>query len=308
MDRGLPARREPTRPPAASTPGGLQARHANPPPATMSPRGPVGYQVALKPPVGLNYVASAPGFATMEGARLSADFYQFLASIVPNPAPGMWYASTQTFGNRLEATALTVGTDCLLAATGDQPMRRDGVTQEGRPQLRRAGPWNIDYVMIPFRAGTCHVSQLPPGPNTLAGGIRDGIDTHPEIAAELSNLPAVVQDHLESYVPSKLRIRRWVRRLGPTASSPEQFWLYTSSAEQLAYVHGARWHRRDPSGLTQDPAGAPWTVTVLTAIIGAPIRRQATLGQATPTPPERGAPAVSPQNDRPALRRGRPRR
>jgi hypothetical protein len=80
----------------------------------------------------------------------------------------------------------------------------------------------------------------PPGPNTVAGGIRDGIDTHPEIAPELSNLPAVVQDHLESYVPEGLRIRRWIRRLGPTVSSLEQFWLHTSSSETLAYVHAAR--------------------------------------------------------------------
>lgn len=102
----------------------------------------IGYQVALKPPVGLRYVAG-----TTERAR-STDFYQFLASIVPNPGPGTWYASTPTFGNRLEATALTLGTDCLLAVTGDQPMRREGVAHDGRPRLRRAGPWNIDYVRI----------------------------------------------------------------------------------------------------------------------------------------------------------------
>ena len=68
----------------------------------------------------------SPGFAAMEGAQLSADFYGFLSSIVPNPGNGMWYASTQSFGNRIEAIALAVGADCLLVAKGVQPMRRDG--------------------------------------------------------------------------------------------------------------------------------------------------------------------------------------
>ena len=185
----------------------------------------------------------------MEGAQLTADFYGFLRSIVPNPGNGMWYTSTQSFGNRIEAIALAVGADCLLVANGVQPMRRDGVAPDGRIQLRRAGPWDIDYVRLPFRAGTCHVSTLPASRNTLAGGTRPEMDTHPDIARELSNLPAVVQDHLESYVPTALRVRRWVRALGPTAVKPERIWLFTTSQDKLAYVHGERWQRPDPSGL-----------------------------------------------------------
>jgi len=52
------------------------------------------------------------------------------------------------------------------------------------------------------------------------------MDTHPDIARELSNLPAVVQDHLESYVPAALRLRPWVRALGSTAVKPERLWLF----------------------------------------------------------------------------------
>jgi hypothetical protein len=225
------------------------------------------HHVATRPPATLLY-SRTPGFAAMESSQLSAEFYRFLGSIVPNPGDGMWYTSTQSFGNRLEATALAVGADCLVAANGVKPMRRVGIARNGRPQLRGAGPWDVDYVKIPFAAGTCHVSRLTADANTVAGGTRPGIDSHPEIARYLSNLPAVVQDHLESYVPSRRRIRRWVRSLGPTTVEPERFWLFTTSAEELAYIYGARWHRQDPSGLARDPASAPWDLTVLTAVIG----------------------------------------
>jgi hypothetical protein len=221
-----------------------------------SPRGPSNCQVATRPVATLTYSLS-PGFAAMDEAQLSADFYGFLRSIVPNPGHGMWYASTQSFGNRLEAIALAVGADCLLVANGVQPMQREGVSADGRVRLRRAGPWDIDYVRLPFQVGTCHVSALHASRNTLAGGTRPDMDTHPEIARELSNLPASVQDHLESYVPAALRVRRWVRALGPTALKPERLWLFTTSQDQLAYVHGERWQRADPSGLARNAAEAP---------------------------------------------------
>jgi hypothetical protein len=286
----LPTRREDSVV-APAGPGDLAPRRA-PLPAPTQPGGPVGHQVVTRPARPITYREVAPGFETLERAKLTPDFYQFLAAVVPNPGPGMWYASTQSYGNRLEATALAVGADCVLAVTGVQPMRPDGVTGGGRPQLRRAGPWNLDYVQLPLIAGTAHVTHLPAGNNTVAGGVRPGIDTHPDIAPQLSNLPDAVQDHLESYVPSGTRIRRWVRALGPGATVPERFWLFVTSADQLAYVYGARWHLRDPSGLAQDAANSPWTVTMLTAVIGPATRQQLTLEPASATPPS--APALGP--------------
>lgn len=273
-------------------------------PAPAGPVGPIGHQVASRPPMALTYLETAPGFAALETAKLSPDFDQFLAGIVPNPGSGMWYASTQSYGNRLEATALAVGTDCLVAVNGVQPMRRDGVTRDGRPQLRRAGPWTLDYVRLPFVAGTCQISNLPAGKNTIAGGVRPGIDTHCDLAAHLSNLPAVVQDHLESCIPSQTRIRRWVRALGPTATTPERFWLFTTSDDQLAYVYSARWQLHDPSGLAQDPAGSPWAVTMLTAVIGPASREQTTLDGRAEERPSRDT-LVPPEGRRGLPGRGR---
>jgi hypothetical protein len=179
----------------------------------------------------------------------------------------MWYTSTQSFGNRIEAITLAVGADCLVVANGVQPVRRDGFARDGRVQLRRAGTWEIDYVRLPFRAGTCHVSTVPADRHTVAGGTGPEMDTHPEIATELSNLPAVVQAHLESYVPAALRIRRWVGALGPTAVKPERLWLFTTSQDKLAYSTVNAGSVRTPPD-SRKPRVGTLGQSVLTAIIG----------------------------------------
>jgi hypothetical protein len=212
----------------------------------------------------------------MEAAQLPPLFYDHLRSLVADPPEGMWYTSTQSFGDRLEATALAVGRDRLLVVNGVQPMRRDG-SSDGRPRLRAVGPWKLDQVTIPYLHGTVHVTRLEPGPLTVAGGTRPNIDRNGDLMRELSNLPAVVQDHLETYIPSLQRTRRWVRSLGPSTTKPERFWLYTTSHDRLAYVHSTRWRHCDPSGLESDPARQPWAVTTLTAMIGPARRDQITL-------------------------------
>ncbi len=218
-------------------------------------------------PVKPTSYVDVPGWAALDEAlpSLGRSLRDYIEGQLSLERKERWYVDRQLYRARQEVNAVLCTDDALIALHGRRAMRAESGSD--RPRLAPAGPWQLDVVELPFDRPSVKYTDVPPGPDTVAGGyISDR--SIPEVEPQFQNFPAHFQDGVKLLVPSHLRLRARSFALGPSHTVPERVWMFVTSHDRLAYAYGERSLQADPSGLAAPIKDRRWRLHVLTASIG----------------------------------------